>query len=144
MASLLRGARFVASSWGTTALLEACIFDTASVQLRWMDALPRGRPEEVRLVRDFQRYIHMRAFDATGARPYCDHPADLNRILGELETDRLAYSRRRAAAVERLVCTPLGEAVARARDALGRILGSRAGVRRAAAGGVLPPAPGMP
>ena len=43
------------------------------------------------MVRDFQRYIHMRTFDATGARPYCDHPAELNATLAELEA-RAAYS----------------------------------------------------
>ncbi len=87
MASLLKAAQFVVSSWGTTALLEACIFDTPSVQLRWMDAVTHLKPEEVQLVRHFQRYIHMRAFDATGARAYCDHPSKLNQVLAELESE---------------------------------------------------------
>ena len=125
MASLLRDARFVASSWGTTALLEACIFDTPSLQLRWMDALPRTRPDEVQLVRHFQRYIHMRAFDATGARPYCDHPSTLNAVLVDLEQHQSEYSRRRAAAVERLTCLPLGGAIERCRQVIGDILGAR-------------------
>jgi phosphoglycolate phosphatase len=118
MSALLKDARFVVSSWGTTALLEACVFDTASVQLRWMDALPRAAPEEVQRVRDFQRYIHMRAFDATGARPYCDDPADLNRVLADLEMREVEYSVRRAAAVQRLICLPLGEVVDRVCAAL--------------------------
>lgn len=118
MASFLRGARFVVSSWGTTALLEACIFDTPTVQLRWMDALPRRAPEEVELVRDFQRYIHMRAFDATGARPYCDDPSELNSILVELEARQDEYATRRATAVEGLTRLPLGEVVYRVREAL--------------------------
>ena len=118
MASLLRGARFVASSWGTTALLEACIFDTPSLQLRWMDALPRGAPEEAALVHDFQRYIHMRAFDATGARPYCDHPSQLNTVLDDLEQRAEHYARCRAEAVARLVCLPLGGVVPRVLDAV--------------------------
>ena len=122
MASLLRDARFVVSSWGTTALLEACIFDTPSVQLRWMDALPRSTPEEARLVRDFQRYIHMRTFDATGARPYCDHPSELNGVLAELESHEAAYSHRRQEAVARLTCLPLGEVVDRVVDALAPLL----------------------
>ena len=105
-------ARFVVSSWGTTALLEACIFDTPSLQLRWMDALPRGRAgRRPRLVRDFQRYIHMRAFDATGARPYCDHPSQLNTVLDDLEQRAEHYARCRAEAVARLVCLPLGGVV---------------------------------
>jgi hypothetical protein len=124
MASLLRGARFAVSSWGTTALLEACIFDTPSVQLRWMDALPRSTPDEVQLVRCFQRYIHMRAFDATGARPYCDHPETLNAVLADLDARRADYSLRRAAAVERLTCLPLGQVVERVRDAIRPIVGS--------------------
>jgi hypothetical protein len=125
MASLLDEARFVASSWGTTALLEACIFDTPSVQLRWMDAIPHASPHEVGLVRDFQRYIHMRAFDATGARPYCDRPDDLNATLMDLETRRLDYSARRAEAVRRFTCLPLGDVVERVCRALDAVLGVR-------------------
>jgi len=136
MASLLQGARFVVSSWGTTVLLEACIFDTPSVQLRWMDALPRSTPEDVHLVRSFQRYIHMRAFDATGARPYCDHPSELNAVLGDLEARRGEYSARRAAAVERLTCLPLGEVVDRVCDALQPIVVSSGPARMAAGGPV--------
>ena len=118
MAGLLRAARFVVSSWGTTALLEACIFDTPSVQLRWMDAVPRAAPHEVQLVRDFQRYIHMRAFDATGARPYCDHPSQLNGVLGQLEAQAESYSRRRQEAVASFTCLPLGNVVERVCQAL--------------------------
>jgi hypothetical protein len=121
MASLLNEARFVVSSWGTTALLEACIFDTPSVQLRWMDALPRSAPEETAMVRDFQRYIHMRAFDATGARPYSDHPSDLNRVLEALEQHSDEYARRRAEAVARLTRLPLGGVVERVAQALASV-----------------------
>jgi hypothetical protein len=127
MASFLRGARFAVSSWGTTALLEACIFDTPSVQLRWMDALPRSAPDEVQLVRYFQRYIHMRAFDETGARLYCDDPASLNAVLADLDARRPEYSARRAAAVERLTCLPLGQVVERVRDAFQPIVASGTG-----------------
>jgi hypothetical protein len=133
MASLLSDASFVVSSWGTTALLEACIFDTPSVQLRWMDVLPRSAPREVGLVRDFQRYIHMQAFDATGARPYCDHPAELNAVLAELEARRADYTLRRAAAVARLTELPLGGVVDRVCEALQPLLRART-VGRATAG----------
>ncbi len=122
MASLLDGAHFVVSSWGTTALLEACIFDTPSVQLRWMDALPHSVPEEVQLVRDFQRYIHMRAFDATGARPYCDRPETLNAILADLESRADEFSRRRAEAVGLLAHLPLGDVVQRVCERLRPVL----------------------
>lgn len=118
MASLLDGARFVVSSWGTTALLEACIFDTPSVQLRWMDAVPHRLPDQVRMVRDFQRYIHMYAFDETGARPYCDQPQELNAILAELDARRQEYAARRAVAVTRLTRLPLSGVVERACEAL--------------------------
>ncbi len=125
MACLLSEARFVVSSWGTTVLLEACIFDTPSVQLRWMDAVPHSAPAEVAKVRDFQRYIHMRAFDATGARPYCDHPAELNAVLAELEARRADYAPRRAAAVARLACLPLGGVVHRVCESLRPLLEAR-------------------
>ena len=83
-----------------------------------MDALPRGAPEEAALVHDFQRYIHMRAFDATGARPYCDHPSQLNTVLDDLEQRAEHYARCRAEAVARLVCLPLGGVVPRVLDAV--------------------------
>jgi hypothetical protein len=118
MASLLDGARFVVSSWGTTALLEACIFDTPAVQLRWMDAVPHTVPEQVRMVRDFQRYIHMRDFDETGARPYCDHPHELNATLAELEVRREVYATRRARAVAGLTSLPLAGVVDRVCEAM--------------------------
>ena len=121
MASLLSDARFVVSSWGTTVLLEACIFDTPSVQLRWMDALPRIAPEETAMVRDFQRYIHMRAFDATGARPYSDRPSDLNGVLADLEQRADEYARRRAEAVAWLTRLPLGGVVERVAQALASV-----------------------
>jgi hypothetical protein len=132
MASLLSAARFVVSSWGTTALLEACIFDTPSVQLRWMDVLPRSAPAEVQLVRDFQRYIHMRAFDETGARPYCDHPEEFNATLAELEARGDEYSRHRALAVARLTCLPLGGVLDRACEAIRPLLLGEAQSRRPA------------
>jgi hypothetical protein len=131
MASLLRDARFVVSSWGTTALLEACIFDTPSVQLRWMDALPRSTPDEARMVRDFQRYIHMRAFDATGARSYCDAPSELNAVLADLELRADEFARRRREAVARLACLPLGDVVQRVAEGLRPML-TRAPVDAAA------------
>jgi hypothetical protein len=129
MASLLDGARFAVSSWGTTALLEACIFDTPAVQLRWMDAVPHTVPEQVGMVRDFQRYLHMRDFDETGARPYCDHPQELNATLAELEARREVYTARRARAVSRLTCLPLGGVVERVCEALRPLAGPAAGSR---------------
>ncbi len=129
MASLLDDARFVVSSWGTTALLEACIFDTPAVQLRWMDAVPHTVPDQVRMVRDFQRYLHMRDFDETGARPYCDYPHELNATLAELEARREVYAAKRAHAASRLTCLPLGGVVERVCEALRPLAGRGVGTR---------------
>jgi hypothetical protein len=74
------------------------------------------------LVRDFQRYIHMRAFDETGARPYCDHPDEFNATLAELEARRDEYSRRRALAVASLTTLPLGGVLDRACEAIRPLL----------------------
>jgi hypothetical protein len=60
----------------------------------------------LKLQKDVDGAIHMRAFDATGARPYCDHPSALNAVLEDLEERREEFSRRRTAAVELLTCTP--------------------------------------
>jgi hypothetical protein len=123
MAALLSGARVVFASAGTTALLEAAIFDRPMVQLRWLDALPRARPEQVARVRDYQRYVHIQDLDATGCRLMSDRP---DTLLGELR-DMLAreaeFSGRRHAAVERLVTTPVGSAPARVIAGLARELG---------------------
>ena len=132
MASLLRAARFVVSSWGTTALLEACIFDTPAVQLRWMDRVHRGAPEQVQMVRDFQRYLHMRDFDETGARPYCDDPQEFNATLAELEARRDEYAARRRRAVARLTRLPLGGVVDRVCEAVKPLVSLGPGRRRVA------------
>jgi hypothetical protein len=109
MAAFLTDAEFVISSWGTTVLLEACIFNVPAIQLRWMDAILHKNPAEVQMVRDFQRYIHMRAFDAEGARLYCDSPHDLNEVLERLKNDTCVFQSRRIKTVRRLVCLPLAK-----------------------------------
>jgi hypothetical protein len=113
MAAFLAGARFVVSSWGTTALLEACIFQRPSVQLRWMDAIPHANPEEVQKVRNFQRYLHMKPFDREGARLYCDAPEQLLSIFAELESNQKIFAERRRSTVEKLVATPLPQVIDR-------------------------------
>ncbi len=126
MASLLKSAQFVVSSWGTTALLEACIFDTPSVQLRWMDSVPHANHNETQMVREFQRYIHMRAFDMTGARIYCDEPQQINDILLQLQSHKDDYGTKRKIAVEHLVKLPLDGVVERASLAIAMMLSRRA------------------
>jgi hypothetical protein len=113
MAAFLSEAEFVVSSWGTTVLLEACIFDVPAIQLRWMSTIPHTQPQEVQMVRDFQRYIHMRSFDAEGARLYCDGPTELVPLMKTMKQNDCRFALRRKAAVQRLVCTPLGGAVDR-------------------------------
>ncbi len=122
MAALLSEAQFVVSSWGTTALLEACIFDTPTIQLRWMDTVPHANKSEVSMVRDFQRYIHMRAFDETGARLYCDSPSDLASLLRKFSDEREAFSERRRSAVERLAKLPLGDAPERVAESVAKLV----------------------
>jgi hypothetical protein len=123
MAAFLGGAAAVVSSWGTTALLEACVFDRPALQLRWMDAIPHSVPDDVQKVRDFQRYLHMRPFDAIGARPYCDHPDELNGVIGRLLADEPGFRQRRAETVARLTALPLGGAIDRVCAAMEPVLG---------------------
>ena len=113
MASFLADAEFVISSWGTTALLEACIFDRPAIQLRWMDSVPHQFPEEVEKVTKFQQYIHMQAFDETGARLYCDSPRELPDIMKIMKQQSDWFAAKRALAVARLICLPLDKVVHR-------------------------------
>ena len=113
MVSFLTDAEFVVSSWGTTALLEACVFDTPAIQLRWMDSVRHHYPEEVDKVRKFQRYIHMKAFDETCARLYCDSPQELNDIMKFMKQENEVFAAKRALAVNRLICLPLNKVLDR-------------------------------
>lgn len=122
MAAFLSDAAFVVSSWGTTALLEACLFDRPAIQLRWYDSVAHSKPSEVKAVRQFQRYLHMRKFDDSQARLFSDSPADFLACVDLLKVEHVLYSERRRQVVNLLVQMPLGEAnrrVVRAcRDAL--------------------------
>lgn len=122
MAAFLRGSRYVISSWGTTALLEACIFQRPSIQLRWMDAIEHSNINEVLMVKNFQKYTHMQPFDAEGARMFCDSPETLVETMDFLEEMDEQFRKRRQNAVERLVETPLGDVVERAVKSLETIL----------------------
>lgn len=113
MASFLTGAKFVVSSWGTTALLEACIFQRPSVQLRWMYKIPHANKNEIEIVQNFQRYLHMKAFDSEGARLYCDSPDTLIDIFLYLENEHLLFNQKRKKVVDKIVVTPLHEVISR-------------------------------
>lgn len=78
-----------------------------------MSSVTHAKPSEVDLVHKFQRYIHMKAFDAHGARLYSDSPADVISLLKKLKNEDAEFSRRRRQTVEALVALPLGESVNR-------------------------------
>ena len=109
MGTLIHHAKVVISSWGTTALLEAAIFDKPTLQLRWMDSLPRKYPQQASWVTEFQKYMHLAPFDATGSRHFCDDPQELESSIDYLFVNHDMFRRGRRAAVESLVVTPLSE-----------------------------------
>lgn len=113
MAAFLTGARFVVSSWGTTALLEACIFQRPSIQLRWMEKIQHANSKEVEMVQNFQRYLHMKAFDEEGARLYCDSPDTLVDTFLLIENECDGFEKKRKNVINKLVATPLHEVLDR-------------------------------
>ncbi len=123
MATLLAGASVVFSSWATTALLEACIFDRPIVQLRWMDALPRQVPAQADKIRRLQRYMHLQPFDEAGCRLFSDAPGDLAGVLDRLDVEAAALREGRRRAVASLASPPIGTAVQRVVTVLGRATG---------------------
>ena len=94
-AALLVQADYVVSSWGTTALLEACIFDKKVVQLNWYDSVPHDDVIQKNSVRNFQRYYHMQEFDQYEGRLFSYEPSDLISKFRELsdKDDRFSENR---------------------------------------------------
>jgi hypothetical protein len=125
MAAFLSGAKFVMSSWGTTALLEATLLDQPSIQFRWMDSVRHSKESEVDIVRKFQRYLHIRDFDEHGARLYSDSPSDLVENMRRLMDNNEEFSKRRKNLVESLVKLPLDGCVDRVARLCDMILGSK-------------------
>jgi hypothetical protein len=123
MAALLSDADLVFSSAGTTALLEAAIFDRPVVQLRWLDAIPRARSEELERVRDYQCYLHIQDLDATGCRVFSERPDALVDDVRNMLARASEFREKRRLAVEHLVTTPLDEAPDRVIRVLARYLG---------------------
>lgn len=122
MAALLTDAEVVFASAGTTALLEAAIFERPTIQFRWMDHGTRADERETARIRDYQRYIHIQDFDRTGARLFSDDPATLLRDLRSMLGRAEEWALRRRRAVEALVRTPIGDAPDRVIDVLRREL----------------------
>jgi hypothetical protein len=122
MATLLSGATAVLSSWATTALLEACVFDRPIVQLRWMDALPRQVPAQRDKIRRLQRYLHLGPLDAASCRLFSEAPADLASTLTRALAEDDTLRRGRAQAVRELASPPIGSAVGRVVSVLGAAL----------------------
>lgn len=110
MASLLKNAEIAFSSWGTTALLEAAIFDRPIIQLRWMNAFSRRRPDQKKKMEDFQKYLHLIPFDKTGCRLFSDSPESLKDDIEKLITNNDTFSQNRKLAVNQLAVTPLKDA----------------------------------
>jgi hypothetical protein len=122
MAALLSDAKLVISSWGTTALLEAAIFDRPIIQLRWMEAFQRETSSDAARVAEFQRYLHLRPFDASQCRLFCDTPASLPKVIEQALAGGREGSERRRAAVSSLATLPLDQAPWRVVDVLKREL----------------------
>jgi hypothetical protein len=122
MAAYLNGAAFVMSSWGTTALLEATLLDRPSIQFRWQDSVTHANPADVQMVRDFQRYLHMKDFDAPGARLYSDSPSDLVASMRRLTKEVSDFRVRRKTLVDRIVKRPLDQCVDRVSAVCGGML----------------------
>lgn len=122
MAALLTDAEVVFASAGTTALLEAAIFERPTIQFRWMDHGARADERETARIRDYQRYIHIQDFDRTGARLFSDDPATLLRDLRTMLANVEEWAARRRRAVEALVRTPIGDAPDRVIEVLRREL----------------------
>lgn len=123
MACLLSKAKVVISSWGTTALLEAAIFDRPILQLRWMRAFPRKNKEQTEMVKMFQKYMHLTDFDKCHCRVFSDSPDSLvNDILNLIHNNK-QYSEGRKKAIETLTTLPLESSVQRTIAWLKRIIG---------------------
>jgi hypothetical protein len=129
MGTLLAGADVVFASCGTTALLEAAIFDRPMIQLRWMESVPHRNRDEVELVHRYQRFEHVRPFDATGCRLFSDSPDDLPERLQELDARAEELMERRARAVAELAPPPQSEVPARVAGVLATLLRGPAVVR---------------
>ncbi|HXG58410.1 MAG TPA: hypothetical protein VNL91_05270, partial [Thermoanaerobaculia bacterium] len=134
MAALLTEAKAVFSSWGTTALLEAAIFDRPIIQLRWMDAFWRVNRDQAVRVHDFQKYLHLVPFDASGCRLFSDSPESFLEDLKLALAHPRSLAEGRIRAVESLATPPLDAAPSRVVEVLRGALGSSR--RSDAAGGV--------
>jgi hypothetical protein len=78
-----------------------------------MDSVVHTNTSEVLMVKNFQRYIHMRAFDEEGARLYSDSPETLIATMERLESMEDFFNYKRFNAVKRIVKTPLGDVLNR-------------------------------
>jgi hypothetical protein len=109
MATLLKCAKLVFSSWGTTALLEAAIFDKPIIQLRWMDAFSRKNYDHKIKMVDFQKYLHLIPFDKTNCRVFSYHPDRLENDINKVFSENDLYYNNRKLAVDKLATPPFTE-----------------------------------
>jgi hypothetical protein len=87
-----------------------------------MDALPRSAADERDRIRDFQRYEHMKPFDALRCRVVSDSPEDLPARVDELLSNHAHYAERCARAAAELATAPLADAPRRAVRALTEVV----------------------
>ena len=123
MASLLKNATIVLASWGTTALLEAAIFDRPIIQLRWMKAFQRKYPEQASKVIDYQRYLHLIPFDETRCRLFSYVLEKLEQDIHTFINNNEAFRKNRKEAVLRLAVPPLSDAPIRVINVIANKLG---------------------
>jgi hypothetical protein len=107
MGCLLQNSYIVFSSWGTTALLEAAIFNKPIVQLRWMNAFDRQNKNEAKKVIEFQKYPHLIPFDSSNCRLFCDAPESIIMDIETILKDDDRYKINREHAVKDLAMLPL-------------------------------------
>lgn len=132
MRTLLASAAAVVASWGTTALLEAAIVDRPILQLAWMDALPRSRPDQAATMRSLKNYAHVQSFNKSGALAFSRSPSDVAQCLARVMEQDAEFRAGRRRALARLTVQPYGEVIDRVIADCERFLGTRRAVAREA------------
>jgi hypothetical protein len=132
MRTLLANAAAVVASWGTTGLLEAAIVDRPIVQLAWMDALPRARPDQAATMRSLKNYAHVQSFNQSGALLFSQSPADVADCLARVMENDAEFRAGRQRALARLTVQPYGEVIDRVIADCARFLGTTRTVPREA------------
>jgi hypothetical protein len=121
-ANLILNAKVIFSSWATTMLLEACIFDKPVVQLRWMNSVKHNQSLEFKKVVFFQNYTHLKDFDKHNPRLFSDTPLDLIQKIDQILINSNEYKINRHNAVSDLIHMPLENIINNCANSLKYIL----------------------